>query len=85
MGKLEIDGTTVDGALSLTGSRSTSGFQITGYIETEAYLGPEYEEIKAGRLIVKDVQIISESFGSETDSIVYEFTAKEYTVLTPQG
>lgn len=78
-----IDDTWVEGTLSLTGRRNPNegGFEISGLIQTEAYLSEAYEEICAGRLIIKDIKILSESFGSETNDIVYEFTAKSYIVL----
>jgi len=86
MSTLIIDDTPVEGALSMTGTRGENNvFLITGVLETVAYLDEYYAEIRAGRLVIRDIHILSESFGSETDSIVYEFTAKSYTVLEPEG
>lgn len=75
----------VKGSLSLVGSvdRSVSPpkFTVTGLIETTARLPDHMVEVRAGRLIVFDVLIDSESFGSDDNRIVYQFSAKNYKVL----
>jgi hypothetical protein len=78
-----IDGTRVPGRFSLTGRvvDNPPRVETTGAIETTAYLGDRYKEIRGGRLIVNDVSIVSENYGSETNNIVYEFRAARYTVL----
>lgn len=78
-----IDGTRVLGRFSMTArvEGNPSKINVSGLIETTAYLGKRYAEISGGRLIIRDISIISENYGSETDNIVYEFTAKSYTVL----
>ena len=77
--------TKIEGALSLTGhwNRSVSPprFEISGVIETTEYLDGIYFEVRAGRLIIDNLQIESESFGSLEGNIVFEFTAKSYRVL----
>ena len=77
--------TRIEGALSLTGrwNRSVSPprFEISGIIETTEYLDGTYFEIRTGRLIIDNLQIESESFGSLDDNIVFEFTAESYKVL----
>lgn len=75
----------INGKLSLTGRYDRTvkpeRFVITGLIETTEYLDGVYEEVRAGRLIIQNLRIESESFGSEDDNIVFEFTAGSYQVL----
>ena len=74
----------VGGQLSVVGAvdRSVSPpkFTVSGYIETTERLPDFMEEVKAGRITLFDVLIDSESFGSESDEIVYQFSAKNYRV-----
>lgn len=83
-----IDGTRVRGRFSMTARVAESGgnthVEVSGLVETTAYLGNRYAEIRGGRLIIKDISIISENYGSETDNIVYGFVAKSYKVLEPE-
>jgi len=78
----------IPGRLSLTGRWNRSvqpeSFDISGVIETTEYLDGTYEEVWAGRLSITDLRIESESFGSEDDNIVFEFTAGGYNVLEPR-
>lgn len=81
-----IDGTRVRGRFSMSAKveGNPPKISVSGLIETTAYLGDRYVEIRGGRLIIKDISIISENYGSETDNIVYGFVAKSYTVLEPE-
>lgn len=81
----DSEAVSVRGSLSLVGSVdrvvSPPKFTVTGLIETVARLPDCMIEVRAGRLIVFDVLIDSESFGSDDDKIVYQFSAKNYKVL----
>ena len=76
----------IDGKLSLRGQYDRTvtpeRFVISGLIETTTYLDGTYEEVCAGRLIIQGLRIESESFGSEDNNIVFEFSAESYQVLS---
>lgn len=86
--KITQDGKTreIDGKLSLRGQYDRTvtpeRFLINGLIETTEYLDGIYEEVCAGRLVIQGLRIESESFGSEDNNIVFEFSAESYQVMS---
>lgn len=85
---ISVNGKTIDGQFSFTAEVDRNVhpnvMSISGVLKTTKYL-ENVHTISNGTLILYDVDIISESFGSEDDHIVYGFTAGSYKYLKKKG
>lgn len=72
------DSRVVKGALSVRRFLDTSGEKpmlvVMGQLETHLYF-EEIKKIESERLILEDVFVFEESFGSKDHEIIYSFTA----------
>lgn len=80
---ISVDGRKIDGTFSFSvdvdRNVHPNVVSITGAIQTKMQLEGVHT-ISNGRYILRDVDIISESYGSEDETVVYGFTAGEYEV-----
>jgi hypothetical protein len=80
---ISVDGKKIDGVFSFSvdvdRNVRPNVVTISGAIQTKVQL-EGISTISYGRYVLRDVDIISESYGSEDETVVYGFTAKDYEV-----
>lgn len=80
---ISVDGKKIDGTFSFSvdvdRNVRPNVVTISGAIQTKEHL-EGINTVANGRYVLRDVDIISESYGSEDESVVYGFTAKDYEV-----
>ena len=86
---IKVQDIEIEGVFSVTAtldrSKHTPILKISGVIQTPVRLPPEFDTLTCSRGYCKDIVIISESFGSEDDNIVYTFEAGEYDITKSGG
>lgn len=55
--------------------------EVTGIIETEEDLPRKFLVLAGGMAVLKNITITSISFGSEEETVLYNFTAEEYEII----
>lgn len=80
---IRVDGRAIMGKFSFSvevdRTRHPNIATISGVIETKEHL-EDVHTISNERYVLQDVDIISESYGSEDENVVYGFTAGDYHV-----
>lgn len=82
---IKVDNVTIKGKISVIAAvdrtKNPPILSVTGYIETPTRLPDRFSRLEGGRITVTDILIDSESVGSESDNIVYSFSARSYEIL----
>lgn len=80
---IRVDGKEIEGKFSFSvevdRTRHPNVATISGIIQTKNHL-EDIHTIANDRYVLRDVDIISESYGSEDENVVYGFTAGDYQV-----
>lgn len=71
--------TKIEGSMSVSMGLKNNSLVIDGALKTDMYI-EEIDCIESERYFIDGVTVISESFGTDNDDIIYNFTAKSMKV-----
>ena len=81
--KIKVDGNEVEGRMTVMRSLDTESnpnkLVIEGIMQVNAYF-EEINEIETDKLVVKDILVYREAFGTSEEDIVYNFVAGDLVV-----